>query len=158
MQAKMALKAVCVLKGTGEVTGNVFFEQGADVDPVKLTGKISGLTPGEHGFHVHVFGDNTNGCISAGPHFNPHGKTHGGPTDEIRHVGDLGNVTADADGVANITIVDKMLTLTGPLSIIGRTMVIHEKVDDLGKGGNDESLKTGNAGSRLACGVIGITQ
>ncbi|KAJ8342536.1 hypothetical protein SKAU_G00324640 [Synaphobranchus kaupii] len=155
----MALKAVCVLKGTGEVTGTVFFEQGqGDSTPVKLTGQISGLAPGEHGFHVHVFGDNTNGCISAGPHFNPHGKTHGGPSDKVRHVGDLGNLTAGADGVAKIEIVDKMLTLTGALSIIGRTMVIHEKVDDLGKGGDDESLKTGNAGSRLACGVIGITQ
>ncbi|KAK6317626.1 hypothetical protein J4Q44_G00130260 [Coregonus suidteri] len=67
----MVLKAVCVLKGTGEVTGTVFFEQEGDKAPVKLTGEISGLAPGEHGFHVHAFGDNTNGCVSAGPHFNP---------------------------------------------------------------------------------------
>ncbi|KAG9351763.1 hypothetical protein JZ751_023014 [Albula glossodonta] len=160
----MAMKAVCVLKGTGEVTGTVYFEQESNSAPVKVTGEIKGLTPGDHGFHVHAFGDNTNvvhlslGCISAGPHFNPHKKTHGGPNDEVRHVGDLGNVTAGADSVAKINIVDKMLTLNGPLSIIGRTMVIHEKADDLGKGGNDESLNTGNAGSRLACGVIGITQ
>ncbi|XP_030648381.1 superoxide dismutase [Cu-Zn] [Chanos chanos] len=154
----MVLKAVCVLKGTGEVTGTVYFEQENDSAAVKVTGEIKGLTPGEHGFHVHAFGDNTNGCISAGPHFNPHNKTHGGPTDEVRHVGDLGNVTAGEDNVAKISIVDKQLTLTGPLSIIGRTMVIHEKADDLGKGGNDESLKTGNAGGRQACGVIGITQ
>ncbi|XP_070839463.1 superoxide dismutase [Cu-Zn] [Chaetodon trifascialis] len=154
----MVLKAVCVLKGTGETNGVVRFEQANDSAPVKLTGEIEGLTPGEHGFHVHAFGDNTNGCISAGPHYNPHSKNHGGPTDTERHVGDLGNVTAGADKVAKIDITDSMLTLTGPLSIIGRTMVIHEKVDDLGKGGNDESLKTGNAGSRLACGVIGITE
>ncbi|XP_062342337.1 superoxide dismutase [Cu-Zn] [Osmerus eperlanus] len=154
----MVLKAVCVLKGTGEVTGTVFFEQEGDNGPVKLTGEISGLTPGEHGFHVHAFGDNTNGCISAGPHFNPHSKTHGGPTDDVRHVGDLGNVTAGQDNVAKISIQDKHLTLNGVHSIIGRTMVIHEKADDLGKGGNEESLKTGNAGGRLACGVIGITQ
>ncbi|XP_065146804.1 superoxide dismutase [Cu-Zn] [Paramisgurnus dabryanus] len=155
----MPSKAVCVLKGTGEVTGVVHFNQeDGDNAPVTVSGEISGLTPGEHGFHVHAFGDNTNGCISAGPHYNPHDKTHGGPTDANRHVGDLGNVTAGADGVAKINIEDKMLTLRGQHSIIGRTMVIHEKADDLGKGGNEESLKTGNAGGRLACGVIGITQ
>ncbi|NP_571369.1 superoxide dismutase [Cu-Zn] [Danio rerio] len=154
----MVNKAVCVLKGTGEVTGTVYFNQEGEKKPVKVTGEITGLTPGKHGFHVHAFGDNTNGCISAGPHFNPHDKTHGGPTDSVRHVGDLGNVTADASGVAKIEIEDAMLTLSGQHSIIGRTMVIHEKEDDLGKGGNEESLKTGNAGGRLACGVIGITQ
>ncbi|KAE8287461.1 Superoxide dismutase [Cu-Zn] [Larimichthys crocea] len=154
----MVLKAVCVLKGDGEVGGTVFFEQENDSAPVTVTGEIKGLQPGDHGFHVHAFGDNTNGCISAGPHFNPHNKNHAGPTDAERHVGDLGNVTAGADNVAKISITDSMITLTGPISIIGRTMVIHEKADDLGKGGNEESLKTGNAGSRLACGVIGIAQ
>ncbi|KAG1928463.1 superoxide dismutase [Cu-Zn] [Pimephales promelas] len=154
----MAKKAVCVLKGTGEVTGTVYFDQESDSSPVKLSGEISGLTAGKHGFHVHAFGDNTNGCVSAGPHFNPHKQNHGGPTDSVRHVGDLGNVTAGENGVAKIDIVDKMLTLSGQNSIIGRTMVIHEKEDDLGKGGNEESLKTGNAGGRLACGVIGITE
>jgi len=156
--AKMALKAVCVLKGTGEVTGTVYFDQENDKAPVKLSGQITGLTPGEHGFHVHKFGDNTNGCISAGPHFNPSDQTHGGPTDQVRHAGDLGNVTAGGDNVAKISIEDKVITLAGRESIIGRTMVIHEGVDDLGKGGNEESLKTGNAGARLACGVIGIAQ
>uniref|UniRef100_C3KGY9 Superoxide dismutase [Cu-Zn] n=1 Tax=Anoplopoma fimbria TaxID=229290 RepID=C3KGY9_ANOFI len=154
----MVVKAVCVLKGAGETSGVVHFEQEGDTAAVKLTGEIIGLTPGEHGFHVHAFGDNTNGCISAGPHFNPHNNTHAGPTDEQRHVGDLGNVTAGGDNIAKIDITDKIITLTGQHSIIGRTMVIHEKADDLGKGGNDESLKTGNAGARLACGVIGIAQ
>ncbi|KAM8899596.1 superoxide dismutase [Cu-Zn] [Spinachia spinachia] len=154
----MVVKAVCVLKGAGETAGTIYFEQESDKAVVKLTGEIKGLTPGEHGFHVHQFGDNTNGCISAGPHFNPHSKTHAGPTDEVRHVGDLGNVTAGDDNVAKIDITDKIITLTGQHSIIGRTMVIHEKADDLGKGGNEESLKTGNAGGRLACGVIGIAQ
>uniref|UniRef100_A0A667XKI9 Superoxide dismutase 1, soluble n=1 Tax=Myripristis murdjan TaxID=586833 RepID=A0A667XKI9_9TELE len=120
----MVLKAVCVLKGDGNVGGTVFFQQEDDKAPVKLTGEIGGLAPGDHGFHVHAYGDNTNGCVSAGPHFNPHNKTHAGPDDEERHVGDLGNVTAGADQVAKINITDRMLTLTGPLSIIGRTMVV----------------------------------
>ncbi|XP_056140391.1 superoxide dismutase [Cu-Zn] isoform X2 [Lampris incognitus] len=80
----MVLKAVCVLKGAGDVVGTVYFQQEGDSAPVKVTGEISGLTPGDHGFHVHAFGDNTNGCISAGPHFNPHNKNHAGPNDEER--------------------------------------------------------------------------
>ncbi|XP_073474018.1 superoxide dismutase [Cu-Zn]-like [Aquarana catesbeiana] len=150
------MKAICVLKGSSEVTGVVRFEQEED-GPVTVTGQITGLTDGKHGFHIHTYGDNTNGCVSAGPHFNPQGKTHGGPDDEVRHVGDLGNVTS-AGGVADINIKDKLISLKGEHSIIGRTAVVHEKEDDLGKGGDNESLITGNAGGRLACGVIGICQ
>ncbi|XP_040194800.1 superoxide dismutase [Cu-Zn] [Rana temporaria] len=150
------MKAICVLKGSTEVTGVVRFEQEGD-GPVTVTGQITGLTDGKHGFHIHAYGDNTNGCVSAGPHFNPHGKTHGGPDDEVRHVGDLGNLTS-VGGVADINIKDKLICLKGEHSIIGRTAVVHEKEDDLGKGGDNESLITGNAGGRLACGVIGICQ
>ena len=98
----------------------------------------------------------TNGCTSAGPHFNPHGKTHGAMEDEERHVGDLGNVSAGEDGVAKFDFTDKLVKLNGPLSVIGRTMVVHADQDDLGKGGVELSKTTGNAGARIACGVIGI--
>jgi len=152
---KMASKAVCVLK-SDKVNGVVRFVQ--DGDAVKLSGEITGLAPGEHGFHVHQFGDNTDGCVSAGPHFNPEGCTHGAPTNPKgeRHAGDLGNVTANADGVATLDITDNLISLTGDRSIIGRTMVIHADIDDLGKGGHELSKTTGNAGGRLACGVIGL--
>uniref|UniRef100_H0Y057 Superoxide dismutase [Cu-Zn] n=1 Tax=Otolemur garnettii TaxID=30611 RepID=H0Y057_OTOGA len=151
------MKAVCVMKGDGTVQGTIHFEQQGN-GPVMVNGRITGLAEGYHGFHVHQFGDDTQGCFSAGPHFNPQYKKHGGPKDEDRHVGDLGNVIAGKNGEAIVSIEDSMISLSGEHSIIGRTMVVHEKPDDLGKGGNEESTKTGNAGSRLACGVIWIAQ
>ncbi|RWS31276.1 Cu/Zn-superoxide dismutase-like protein [Leptotrombidium deliense] len=153
----MSVKAVVVLKGDSAVTGTVTFQQTGD-GPVSVSGEIRGLKPGNHGFHIHEFGDNTNGCTSAGPHFNPHGKEHGAPEDANRHVGDLGNVVADNNGVAKISISDKLITLNGPLTIVGRSVVVHEDVDDLGKGGHELSKTTGNAGGRLACGVIGVAK
>lgn len=151
-----ALKGICVLKGDGAVKGFCTFEQAAPDAAVTIRGEITGLAPGKHGFHVHAFGDNTNGCTSAGPHFNPFGKEHGAPTDEIRHVGDLGNVDADESGVAKFEIHDKLVTLNGPHSVVGRMVVIHADVDDLGLGGHKDSKTTGNAGARLACGVVGL--
>ncbi len=71
-------------------------------------------------------------------------------------MGDLGNLFADRHGVAEMCIVDRMVSLFGPHSVLGRSIVVHKNIDDLGKGGNEESLKTGNAGQRLACGVIGL--
>ncbi len=138
------------------VSGKVFFEEAGG--SVKVTGEVTGLAPGKHGFHVHEFGDYTSGCTSAGSHFNPFGKTHGAPEDEVRHVGDLGNVVAGDDGKVALNITDKGIQISGPNSIIGRAVVVHADVDDLGKGGHELSLTTGNAGGRLACGVIGIAK
>ncbi|XP_057480364.1 superoxide dismutase [Cu-Zn], chloroplastic [Actinidia eriantha] len=151
-----AKKAVAVLKGTSNVEGVVTLTQDDD-GPTTVKVCITGLTPGPHGFHLHEYGDTTNGCISTGAHFNPNKMTHGAPEDEIRHAGDLGNIVANAEGVAEATIVDKQIPLSGPNSVVGRAFVIHELEDDLGKGGHELSLTTGNAGGRLACGVVGLT-
>uniref|UniRef100_Q27792 Superoxide dismutase [Cu-Zn] n=1 Tax=Toxocara canis TaxID=6265 RepID=Q27792_TOXCA len=144
--------AIVVLKDNGV---GIRFKQ--DHGSTYVNGSVKGLTPGLHGFHVHQYGDTTNGCISAGPHFNPYNQTHGAPTDSIRHVGDLGNIRAGADGTAHISISDKHIKLPGPNSIIGRSVVVHADQDDLGKGvgaKKQESLKTGNAGRRVACGIV----
>ncbi|WWD22073.1 superoxide dismutase [Cu-Zn] [Kwoniella shandongensis] len=149
------VKAVAVLKGDSSVQGVITFSQADENSPVTVTGDIKNLAANaERGFHIHEFGDNTNGCTSAGPHFNPHGKNHGGPTSAERHVGDLGNVKTDGSGVASVNITDKSISLFGQYSIIGRSAVVHEGTDDFGTGGHPDSLKTGNAGGRAACGVM----
>ncbi|KAJ7525902.1 hypothetical protein O6H91_17G072800 [Diphasiastrum complanatum] len=148
-------RAVAVLKGPSSVEGVVNLSQEGD-GITKLDVRITGLSPGKHGFHLHEYGDITNGCISTKSHFNPNGLKHGGPEDAIRHAGDLGNVVAGSDGIAETSIVDSQIPLAGPGSIVGRAFVVHESEDDLGKGGQELSLSTGNAGGRLACGVIGL--
>ncbi|WBW72017.1 superoxide dismutase Sod1 [Schizosaccharomyces osmophilus] len=151
------MKAVAVLRGDSKVNGVVSFEQENEKTPVTVSVDLKGSDANaKRGFHIHQFGDNTNGCTSAGPHFNPTGTTHGDRAASVRHVGDLGNVAADASGEIKAKFVDSVITLYGPHNIVGRTIVIHAGEDDLGKGGNEESLKTGNAGGRNACGVIGV--
>uniref|UniRef100_A0A9I9D9Z4 superoxide dismutase n=1 Tax=Cucumis melo TaxID=3656 RepID=A0A9I9D9Z4_CUCME len=146
------VKAVAVLGSSEGVSGTIFFTQEGD-GPTTVTGNVSGLKPGPHGFHVHALGDTTNGCMSTGPHFNPAGKQHGAPEDENRHAGDLGNIIVGEDGTANFTITDNQISLCGKDSIIGRAVVVHGDPDDLGKGGHELSLSTGNAGARVACGM-----
>jgi Cu-Zn family superoxide dismutase len=92
-------------------------------------------------------------------HFNPYGKDHGGPDDKERHVGDLGNLVTDKNGIAKYTQRDTMIKLRGSkCNIIGRGLIIHEDEDDLGKGGHKDSLITGHAGKRIACAVIGYAR
>ena len=155
----MVIEAVCVLLGD-EGSGTVKFSQTGEGQPCTITGSLSNLKPGKHGFHIHQFGDHTNGCTSTGGHYNPLGVDHGGPTDPdtSRHFGDLGNVIADANGVAEVNITDTLVSLIGVNSVIGRAVVVHAGEDDLGRGTFPDSKTTGHAGARLACGVIGITK
>lgn len=88
---------------------------------------------GRHGIHIHVFGDFTDGMTSTGGIFNPFGKSHGAPEDEERMVGDLGNIEADEEGNAQVNIEDRIVKLIGPHSIIGRSIVIKQGEDDLGR-------------------------
>jgi len=145
--------AVAVVRNA-QISGVIHFSQNTPSGPVTVTGRVEGLTPGEHGFHIHQLGDTQAGCKSMKGHFNPLELSHGAPGDTYRHVGDLGNIRADQDGVAIIDMEDKLLSLTGINNILARGVVIHAGVDDMGKGGDDGSLKTGNAGGRVACAVI----
>lgn len=149
------IKAVAVLHPTegNEAQGLVTFTKVGEGLQIVVDGH--GLTPGKHGFHIHQYGDcSANDATSAGGHFNPLNKAHGGPESEEHHVGDLGNIEANENGRASLLkiYIDPNLTLNGPNSIIGRAVIVHSGADDF------TSQPTGNAGSRVACGVIGIAE
>ena len=149
------MKAIAVF--TSKINGFVTFEE--INEKVLVTVQLSGLkTNGLHGFHVHQAGDLSDGCESMCAHFNPFNKNHGCPGMSERHVGDLGNLVSDIFGNANYTFYDNVIKLNGIANIIGRGLIIHADQDDCGNGGNKESLKTGNAGKRIACAVIGYAK
>jgi len=132
-----------------ETRGTLRFLQKADL--VVVTGKITGISPGPHGLHIHEKGDcSSPDAMSAGGHFNPTLSPHGSPTDFGRHAGDLGNVLADATGVAEFTLEARGLAV-GPEShsVVGRSVIVHAGEDDL------KSQPGGKSGARLACGLIG---
>ena len=121
-----------------------------------ITVDVYGFKEGKHGFHIHEKGTVDKGCGSLCAHYNPFKANHGGPQDnrKNRHVGDLGNIDVDKNGVCKMSFTDKLVKLSGEYSVLNRSIVIHEDQDDLGKGGDKESLRTGNAGKRIACGKI----
>ena len=142
-----------------KITGQVHFVP-TNKNHMKIDYEIKGLKDGKHGFHIHEYGDLTDGCTSACAHYNPYGKEHGCAFSKERHLGDLGNIESKKK-LAKGSLVVPNLSLTQKHSIVGRMIIVHEDEDDCGKyGGNSkkkaaESKKTGNAGKRLACGVIG---
>lgn len=106
------VKGVAVISGNNNnIKGSLHFIQHSFTGVTHVKGRITGLTPGLHGFHIHALGDTTNGCNSTGPHFNPMKKDHGAPFDAARHAGDLGNIVADSDGVAEVSIIDSQVKL-----------------------------------------------
>jgi Cu-Zn family superoxide dismutase len=141
-------KAVAKLeaKSGSQVTGTVTFTQAGN--EVQVVADIENLKPGKHGFHIHEKGDcSAPDAASAGGHFNPTHQHHGGPSTAQHHAGDLGNIEADSSGKAHLDWKGK-LQLSGADSIIGKSVVVHEKEDDL------KTDPAGNSGARIACGVI----
>jgi len=149
------LNATALVQATAgnKVKGTVKFVEGAD-GKVTVTAELEGLNPGQlHAFHVHEFGDcSAPDGASAGGHYNPEGHDHGLPDKAAkRHAGDLGNLTADKDGKAKYSIVVDNLSVGKKHAVIGRSVIVHAKTDDGGQ-------PTGNAGGRIACGLIGVSK
>jgi Cu-Zn family superoxide dismutase len=146
--------AVAVLHptATNKCKGVIHFTQMGD--SVKVVAAVEGLTPKQqHAIHIHQFGDCSSADgMSAGGHYNPDNHQHGLPSTEQRHAGDLGNLSADNDGKAKYEITIKNVSIAGTKNpIIGRGVIVHAKADDGGQ-------PVGNAGGRIACGVIGVAQ
>src|SRR5690606_11123335 len=120
---------------------------------IKVEARLRGLSPGNHGFHIHEYGDcSAQDGSSAGDHFNPMMTRHGGPEAPMRHAGDLGNVTADAKGEATLTQeVDGLTLKEGDQAIVGRAVIVHATGDDLA------SQPSGQSGTPIACGIIRLT-
>lgn len=145
--------AVAILMPTkgNSVNGVVTFSKVKD--GVRVIADLKKLSPGLHGIHIHEFGDcRADDGSSAGGHFNPHAKAHGAPDAHQRHVGDLGNVVVDENGVAAFDVVDPLLELDGEHSIVARSVVVHAAEDDF------ITQPHGAAGGRVACGAIGLAR
>ena len=165
----MVVHGVAVLEpDNSKVSGVVHFADGGS--GVAISYHIKGLTDGKHGFHIHEYGDLTDGCTSACAHFNPDNTTHGSLTSKVRHMGDLGNIVSKSGVSKGELYLPKARLDSSKYGILGRMIIVHADEDDLGLGGLDaqgrvidqkvhaESLKTGNAGKRVACGVIGLAE
>ncbi|MEX0771565.1 MAG: superoxide dismutase family protein [Balneolales bacterium] len=135
-----------------EINGTVTFTR--EGDGVTVDATVSGLEPdSNHGFHIHEFGDcSADDGTSAGGHYSPENMPHGAPDDMERHMGDLGNLGSDQNGIATVNFTDSVLELQGESGILGRGVIVHAGEDDL------ETQPTGDAGARLGCAVIGVAQ
>jgi Cu-Zn family superoxide dismutase len=145
LRATAALQPTKGSKAFGEAT---FEEVDGKVRVIVFT---QGLVPDrEHGFHIHEAGDCSSGDgMSAKGHFNPHSKPHGPPSTAERHAGDLPALKADKGGRAKLDVTVDLITVrSGPASVVGRGLIIHADPDDY------KTQPTGNAGARIACGVI----
>jgi len=146
-----SLRATARLEATkgNKTFGEATFEQ--DGDKVRVVVFVQGLKPGqEHGLHIHEAGDCSSGDgMSTKGHFNPQNKPHGHHSSAERHAGDLPSLVANAEGRANVKIDLDVITLRpGATSIIDRGLIVHADPDDY------KTQPTGNAGTRIACGVI----
>ena len=152
------MEAICIIPSHGYV----LFSKCPNHKCVIVSFDLRNFSPrATHAIHIHEFGDLSDGCKSLGPHYNPTNETHGSINyqKKPRHAGDLiNNFSTDNKGQFMFAYIDDKLSEVDFNDIYGRSIVIHDGIDDLGRGtgkNKEESLKTGNAGARLACGIIG---
>jgi Cu-Zn family superoxide dismutase len=155
--ADINAKCVLIANGNSGISGDVKFEQNVSGGKVEVKGEINGLN-GIHGFHIHEKPLVGIDCATSGGHYNPFGVDHGDrpAIQPDRHNGDQGNIKKSGD-TTKFSWDDEILSLTGQYSIVGRTCVIHANADDLGLGGDASSKANGNAGPRVACGMVALT-
>lgn len=155
MEGDPMIASADLMTAGGELVGTVEFRQleSGDVQVTADLENVPGASGAEHGFHVHETGECTPpDFTSAGDHFAPMDHPHGAPTDAERHAGDLGNITVATGGTASLNLTTNMLTVgDGPSTVVGKAVILHEGRDDL------ESQPTGDAGGRLACGVVALS-
>ncbi len=146
---KLAIAEIKPASGS-DVNGSVSFKPGPDSELMQVEIKLSGLkSDSEHGIHIHESGDcSAADGSSAGGHFNPYNVSHGAPDADAHHAGDMGNVTADAQGEVDTTLSFDFLTFSGPANILDKAVIVHSEGDDL------KSDPAGDAGDRVGCGVI----
>lgn len=119
---------------------------------VRVAVNLQGLPPNAQvGWHFHATAVVGGDCMSTGPHFNPTNEVHGQLNASPSHSGDLGNLRANANGVAFASVVSTKLNSLATL--MGTALVIHQNVDDLGQGQGNSTVN-GNSGSRLSCGSV----
>jgi Cu-Zn family superoxide dismutase len=130
-----------------KVSGTVHFT--AEAAGMHVVADVKGVKPGQHGFHLHEKGDcSSPDYKSAGGHFNPANAAHACDPTNPRHAGDFGNITVGADGTGHLDITTTALSFDGANSVTGKAVILHSGVDDC------KTQPTGNAGDRLACGVV----
>jgi Cu-Zn family superoxide dismutase len=147
--APASAKATIESRSGSKATGRAVFTE-LPSGGVKVEVWIENAAPGSHGLHLHEKGDcSAADASSAGAHFNAAGNPHAGPADKARHNGDLGNIEVGADGNGHLEITSDLLTVKpGPNSVVGKSVVFHEKADDL------KTQPSGAAGGRFGCGVV----
>lgn len=146
-----------------ETIGYIKFHQCKYKKGTVVIFNLKNLSKNKRALHIHEFGDISNGCESLGGHWNPYNKKHGSIYIDINnsHAGDLlNNITPDINGNFIFKYYDPRISIKGDISesIIGRSIVMHEGIDDLGLGNNKDSKITGNSGKRLYYSIITHTK